>query len=104
VAMATTLERGFNGSHCLCHGDLGNTEVLLQAAEVFGGRWRTEASRAGARILQSIQEYGWRSGLPRGVEVPGLMTGLAGIGYGFLRLALPERIPAILLLDPPVSP
>ena len=31
------------------------------------------------------------------------MAGLAGIGYGLLRLAAPERVPSVLLLEPPVS-
>jgi type 2 lantibiotic biosynthesis protein LanM len=105
VALSSTLRQGFDRSHCLCHGDLGNAELLLQAADVLddGERWRAEAERAGARVLDSVAQHGWRSGLPQGVEVPGLMTGLAGIGYGFLRLAAPDEIPAVLLLDPPVA-
>jgi hypothetical protein len=31
------------------------------------------------------------------VKVPGLMTGMAGIGYQLLRLAQPDGIPSILL-------
>ncbi len=105
ICLQTTIDRGFNRSHCLCHGDLGNVELLLEAARTqtpdTGGRWRAEADVVGARVLQSITEHGRQSGLPRGVEVPGLMTGLAGIGYGLLRLADPDRIPSVLLLDPP---
>jgi lantibiotic modifying enzyme len=29
------------------------------------------------------------------------MTGLAGIGFGLLRLALPARIPSVVTLAPP---
>ncbi len=29
------------------------------------------------------------------------MMGLAGIGYGLLRLAAPERVPSVLVLEPP---
>jgi lantibiotic modifying enzyme len=28
------------------------------------------------------------------------MTGLAGIGYGLLRLAHPELVPSVLVLEP----
>jgi hypothetical protein len=35
------------------------------------------------------------------VESPGLMTGLAGIGYALLRLAEPHRVPSVLGLAPP---
>lgn len=105
IALDSTLRHGFDRSHCLCHGDLGNAELFLQAAEILpeNGRWRAEAGRVGACVLEGAAESGWRSGLPRGVEVPGLMNGLAGIGYGLLRLALPERIPSVLLLEPPVA-
>ncbi|MFL6196078.1 MAG: hypothetical protein ACJ75H_18005 [Thermoanaerobaculia bacterium] len=35
--------------------------------------------------------------------MPGLLTGLAGIGYGLLRAADPEHVPSVLLLDLPKS-
>jgi lantibiotic modifying enzyme len=35
------------------------------------------------------------------VESPGLMTGLAGIGYGLLRVAAPARVPSVLTLEGP---
>ena len=34
---------------------------------------------------------------------PGLMAGLAGIGYGLLRLACSERVPSVLVLAPPAT-
>ncbi|HYO51923.1 hypothetical protein [Archangium sp.] len=34
-------------------------------------------------------------------ETPGLLMGLAGIGYGLLRLAAPERVPSVLTLAMP---
>jgi lantibiotic modifying enzyme len=37
------------------------------------------------------------------VEMPGLMLGLAGIGYGMLRLAEPAHVPCVLRLAPPVA-
>jgi beta-phosphoglucomutase-like phosphatase (HAD superfamily) len=35
-------------------------------------------------------------GLPLDVRSPGLMTGVAGIGYQLLRLAAAERVPSVL--------
>lgn len=64
-------------------------------------RYARECARLAAVILESIEREGWLCGLPSGVESPGLMTGLAGIGYGLLRLAAPERVPSVLTLDPP---
>jgi lantibiotic modifying enzyme len=43
------------------------------------------------------------SGAPR-TEDLGLMVGLAGIGYGLLRAAYPERVPAVLLETPGSMP
>ncbi len=105
IALESTAATGFDRSHCLCHGDLGNVEIFLQAAEILddGGRWRAEAERITGFVLASVAERGWKCGLPSALEVPGLMAGLAGIGYGFLRLASPEQVPSVLLLEPPVS-
>jgi lantibiotic modifying enzyme len=52
-------------------------------------------------VLGSIERDGWRCGTRAGVLSPGLMNGLAGIGLGCLRLAEPERVPSVLVLDPP---
>lgn len=108
LALESTRDGGFDRSHCLCHGDLGNAEIFLQAAQGAGilgdpESWRAELNGITAFVLANIAEHGWRCGLPGEVEVPGLMTGLAGIGYGLLRLAAPERVPSVLLLEPPVS-
>lgn len=103
VALRTTLTDGFGRNHSLCHGDLGNIELLLQASRTPGySVWSSQVKRLSSIILESTKEYGWLCGIPLGVESPGLMTGLAGIGYGLLRLADPERIPSVLTLDAPI--
>ena len=104
IALETTLARGFGSNHSLCHGDLGNLELLLQASlKLEEPRWRGEAAHVAAIVLESIDRNGWLCGNPLGVESPGLMTGLAGIGYALLRLADPDRVPSVLALAPPTS-
>ena len=66
--------------------------------------WHERARRTAARVAASLERHGPRCGLPLGVESPGLMTGLAGIGYGLLRLAAPEAVPSVLCLEPPDIP
>ena len=59
------------------------------------------ANRIGAKLLESIDRHGPLCATPGGVETPGLMLGLAGIGYGLLRLAEPAAVPSVLALAPP---
>jgi lantibiotic modifying enzyme len=80
----------------------GNLDFVVQAAEKFGDpRWRALANGRAARILESIEREGWLCAVPLGVESPGLIAGLAGIGYGLIRLAEPTRVPTVLVLEPP---
>jgi type 2 lantibiotic biosynthesis protein LanM len=102
VALATTITGGFGYNQSLCHGDLGNLETLLTATEVLTEpRYDSELKRLTALVFNSIQKHGWVTGVPMGLETPGLMTGLAGIGYQLLRLAEPMCIPSVLSLAPP---
>jgi type 2 lantibiotic biosynthesis protein LanM len=102
IALKTTLAKGFGNNHSLCHGDLGNLELLLLASLTLDkSQWQPQVDRLATIILESINKHGWLCGVPGGVETPGLMTGLAGIGYGLLRLAGPDSIPSVLMLEPP---
>lgn len=102
IAVESTLDRGFGRNHSLCHGDLGNLEVVTLAAERLGRPdWAERAGGIAGGILASIREHGWLFGIPGRTEPTGLMLGLAGIGYGLLRLAAPERVPSVLILEGP---
>jgi class II lanthipeptide synthase len=50
-------------------------------------------------MLVGIAEYGWSCGLPLSSQTPGLMVGLAGLGYGLLRAADPGHVPSVLTLQ-----
>jgi lantibiotic modifying enzyme len=84
----------------LCHGELGVTEALM----VLGQRGHEEAAVAATRhaglLLGAIDRGGVRCGTPHGVVSAGLLNGLAGIGYGLLRLGFAHRVPSVLLLEP----
>lgn len=102
AALATTAEH-ITGDPTLCHGDLGNADILLSASEILQQpHWRNRAAQLVTAALHSARETGWKCSNPLGVESPGLMTGLAGIGYALLRHAAPARIPSILALEAPV--
>src|SRR5438876_920004 len=103
TAVHTTLDHGLGHNHSLCHGDLGSLELLLQAGRLLEHQpWYAEAYRRARPIVDSVGRDEYLCGTPLGVDSPGLMTGLAGIGYGLLRLAEPARVPSVLTLEPPV--
>ena len=102
IAVQTTLAWGFKDNHSLCHGALGNLDLILTASRALNQPlYREKLAEMTAMVLESFTTCGWVAGVPLGVETPGLMTGLAGIGYELLRLAEPERVPSVLLLEPP---
>lgn len=102
AALKTTATRGFGNSHVICHGDLGNADILLEAARVLGQpAWKQHALRELARILGPEAAANWRFDNALDVDNPGFMTGLAGIGYALLRFAAPDRVPCALALQPP---
>ncbi len=104
AALATTLAEGFGWNHSLCHGDMGNIDALLVAAQMLRDpHYEEQIRRIVPMLLDSIDRQGWMTGVPQGIETPGLMTGLSGTGYELLRLAAPNRVPSILALESPVQ-
>jgi type 2 lantibiotic biosynthesis protein LanM len=106
AALRTTINAGCGSNHSLCHGDGGTIELFLHASRALQDeRWNLEAQRIANGIVESICRNEFRCGTPLKVDSPGLMTGLAGIGYGLLRLAEPDRVPSVLTLQPaPAQP
>lgn len=88
----------------MCHGDLGNLELLLQAGHRLDDpTLLTQTCQLASLILDGAQKQGWLCRVPFNVETLGLMTGLADIGYGLLWLADLQRVPAVLLLELPLG-
>jgi lantibiotic modifying enzyme len=100
TALSSTVDANIGRSHCLCHGDLGNSELLLQAAAKLGQPiWAARAANLAQTVRADIEAQGWKCGTPLGIQTPSLMVGLAGIGYGMLRNAQPHRIPAVMAMQ-----
>ncbi len=98
-----TKEAGFGGSDCICHGSLGNLELLIELYKLNGDKKYLDQALV---ILQDLidekEEDNWICGIPQRVYVPGFMTGLAGIGYELLRLMSPNEIPNVIKFELPV--
>jgi type 2 lantibiotic biosynthesis protein LanM len=85
----------------LCHGELGVMDAMATVA--IGGRngFTDRMLRRRTGLVLDVVNHGVPCcGTPRAVPTPGFMSGLAGVGYGLLRLAYPERVPSALLLEP----
>lgn len=63
--------------------------------------WEASVRAQAAAMRAGNTPDGWRCSTPLAVESPGLLWGLAGIGYELLRAVAPEQVPSVLLLEPP---
>jgi lantibiotic modifying enzyme len=108
TAISTTLNNLHGNSemsqtnYSLCHGLGGNCEPLIYGARVL--RRPDLLARAEEVALLGIESYEtqkvpWPCGGPGAQTSAGLMLGLAGISYYYLRLAVPET-PSVLILRP----
>jgi lantibiotic modifying enzyme len=107
VALQNTVEvttrwlRAGTANFSLCHGLAGNAEILVEGDRILKNRRNRALAEEVARF--GIDNYagpdqGWPCGTRTG-DTPGLMLGLAGIGYFYLRLYAP-RIPSLLAIRP----
>lgn len=105
IALGTTVRLGPAADHSICHGDLGHADILLIASQVLNEpAHATAAARLAAGAVRSWQATGqWQCGVPGGVETPGLFLGLAGIGYGLLRVREPRLVPSAVAVGFPYS-
>jgi lantibiotic modifying enzyme len=106
TAVATTLANLRGGTEMsqtndsLCHGRTGNSETLIYGAQILGRpEWLRRAEEIALQEIETCaaQRLPWPCGTYGSAEVPGLMLGLAGIGYFYLRLANPASTPSVLI-------
>lgn len=104
AALKNTLAEGFGGEYTLCHGAGGHLETLLVASQMFeAAPYRAALEQGASMLLEKVSAFCKQAGELAGIEPPGLMVGLAGVGYTLLRLVEPIGLPSVLLLAPPVS-
>ncbi|SFJ59580.1 type 2 lanthipeptide synthetase LanM family protein [Thermoflavimicrobium dichotomicum] len=101
AGLETLIHEGFGRDHSLCHGDLGNIDILLFASEILQDeKWLQLAKAAGQVVLNEIKQEIVRCGVYKNVETYGAMTGLSGIGLGLLKLYGPDTVPSLIRLQP----
>lgn len=103
-AVIKTLKDGFTEvSYSLCHGDMGNLELLLAATPILPKLQLEQYISSMTRHMfytVAKEDMHWKCGIPGRQQIPGLMLGLSGIGYQILRIRN-RQLPSVLLLDPP---
>jgi type 2 lantibiotic biosynthesis protein LanM len=102
-AINITINKGFQSiNYSLCHGDLGNLELLLLAAkkqDKYKSLIPFVYKKASNIVKHVIEDnYNWKCGIPGGQQTPNFMVGLAGIGYELLRL-YNNDLPSVLALE-----
>jgi type 2 lantibiotic biosynthesis protein LanM len=100
-AMATTTRERFGPLDHLCCGNLGRAEALLTAGRTLGrDDWQSEARRLTSAVVRRARQNGrYGLGWSAGPYIPSFHQGMAGIGYQFLRMARPDRVPSVLLWE-----
>ena len=92
-------------SLALCHGRLGNIESLIVAIEQLADPEVAEQiQKLQSESIVDMLDEGLICGVPRGLEVPGLMAGISGMALSALRFSkkLPDStIPLVLSSDIP---
>ncbi|MTD41830.1 type 2 lantipeptide synthetase LanM [Erwinia sp. CPCC 100877] len=100
IAIDGIKKHGFGNNTSLCHGDFGNLEGLIYAAQVLGNRQLFEECLSTIQNLcDSYLRENWQFGLFKGTVSYNLMIGLSGCGYSLLQGYTNYAIPKVLLLN-----
>ncbi|MDJ0675016.1 MAG: type 2 lanthipeptide synthetase LanM family protein [Calothrix sp. MO_167.B42] len=103
IAVKTTRESGISSKDRdhLCCGILGRTELFVLASQQLAAQeWLKVARQQAAWVVRRAKRnrgYSFWSNLPNFALNPSFFQGTAGVGYQFLRLALPESFPSVLI-------
>jgi type 2 lantibiotic biosynthesis protein LanM len=101
TAVGRCLSASLSGPDQVCSGIAGRLDFLVEASERGYGACLLTAARkqAGWCIHRAKRNSGFypHPHLPAGAFLPGFYEGLAGIGYEFLRVAFPGKLPSVLL-------
>jgi type 2 lantibiotic biosynthesis protein LanM len=89
-------------THTLCHGDLGNRDLLQAAVEAGVEPPGLTMAELDARLLTSIERHGPTCDVPGAASPPALFTGISGIAYQLLRMHPAGDLPSLLLRPRPV--
>lgn len=101
LALNNIKSYGFKNNDTLCHGNMGDTELFLQASFLYQDDNLIDQARyLGYQVIKHRELHGkYQCDSPIGINQPGLFLGISGIGLQLLRLSNPDAVPAVLTLE-----
>lgn len=96
LAKNKTMLEGIHAGYCLCHGNMGNLEILRLYAETFQDTTTEENCKI---MLAKIVDMLYKEEiLPTEKYNPGFMTGISGMAYSLMRY-VKKRLPMIIEVE-----
>lgn len=100
VALNTTRNKSLGNNTTLCHGDLGNLEILYFASKILNDvELKKDCERAFQWLVDNVLVKRWKGNSFRGTDNLAMMIGLCGYGYSVLKFYDFDQIPSILYLE-----
>lgn len=99
-AIETVYHNGISNNNCLCHGNIGNTEIIQEYCKKLGDKnFEIDIKKIRKEIVGSIAQDKCLGGSSLyGYYSLGFMNGMSGIGYSLLR-DLSEDLPCVLAVN-----
>lgn len=87
-------------NNCLCHGNMGNTEIMMEYCKAISDKKMQECSELLRKNLIEKISQDENLGIEPfyGFQSLGFMNGLAGIGYSIMR-ELDNELPCVMAVD-----
>ncbi len=103
IAKKNIITRGLQGNQCVCHGDLGNMEILMAVNNYLNDNKSNNNIYNYLNKLCDSFDKGLKFNYGDGgrMELLGLFMGFSGIAYQMLRFYNWENTPSILCLETP---
>jgi type 2 lantibiotic biosynthesis protein LanM len=94
------VQKGINNNNCLCHGNIGNTEIIHEYSNIFDDKKYMEYNKEIREEMVSYIAEDKNMGVSSlyGYLSLGFMNGMSGIGYSILR-DLSDELPCVLAIN-----
>lgn len=100
AARNVVIDKGLGNNATLCHGDLGNLEILYIYGKLCGDLECIQLYEKGiVWEFYNVILKRWKGQCFRGREIFGMMIGLTGFGYAITRYLKQESVSAVLFIE-----